>query len=94
MPVTKTAKRALRSSNRKAEINKKTITQLGVALRMAKRDRTKKSIVSAVKLTDRAAKKNVIHKNKAARIKSRLELLLTNPKETKSAKKVSAKKKK
>lgn len=76
MPVTKTAKRALRGSNKKGEINKIIMSRLDKALRIAKKNKTKKGIETAISLTDRATKKRVIHKNKAARIKSRLSKFL------------------
>lgn len=76
MPVTKTAKRALVSSKRKAAVNKLIKTKLEIAIREAKKKRTKKAIQKAQSQADRAAKKNLIHKNKAARIKSRLARLL------------------
>jgi len=72
MPVTKTAKRALRVSKRKTAINTKIKTDVEVAIRMAKKDKKETSISKAVSLVDRAAKKGIFHKNKAARIKSRL----------------------
>ena len=75
MPVTYTAKRALRTSSRKALVNKTIINQLEVAIRQAKRTKTGVSLKKAVSLVDRAAKKKVIHKNKAARIKSTLSKL-------------------
>ena len=75
MPVTKTAKRALRGSQRKAEVNKKLTSSLDIAIRQAKRDKSKKKVQEAVTLADRAAKKKIIHKNKAARIKSMLAKL-------------------
>lgn len=76
MPVTKTAKRALRGSNRKNEINKIIFSRLEKAIRTAKKTKTKKSVEEAVSLTDKATKKRTIHKNKAARIKSQLSKLL------------------
>jgi len=75
MPVTKTAKRALRSSGRKALINKNIISRLEIAVRQAKKTASKANILKAVSLTDRAAKKHTIHPNKAARIKSTLTKL-------------------
>lgn len=72
MPVTKTAKRALRGSKRKELVNKQFATRLEIALRAAKRDKKAADIKSVISLVDRAAKKKIIHKNKAARIKSRL----------------------
>jgi len=82
MPVTKTAKRALRSSKRKLSINKLILRNLEVAIRIAKRVKTKEKIMVATSLADRAAKKKVIHKNKAARIKSSLSKLLIKGKAT------------
>jgi small subunit ribosomal protein S20 len=76
MPVTKTAKRALRGSKAKTSVNKTIMTGLEVAVRLAKKSKTAAKIVKAVSLADRAAKKRVIHKNKAARIKSQLAKIL------------------
>lgn len=70
MPVTKTAKRALRSSEAKREVNVLIKTNLEKALRFAKKNKTAKSIQKVYSLADRAVKKNVLHKNKASRIKS------------------------
>lgn len=80
MPVTKTAKRALRGSKRKQAVNKIIINRLEAAIRIAKKQKTKEKIRVATSLADRAAKKHIIHKNKAARIKSSLSKLLTKPK--------------
>ena len=76
MPVTKTAKRALRASKRKQIVNKIIINRLEVAIRLAKKGRKKTNVIKAISLTDRVAKKKIIHKNKAARIKSQLSKLL------------------
>lgn len=75
MPVTKTAKRALRSSERKADVNLLITTNLDKALRRAKKSKTANDIKKAISLADRAVKKHVIHKNKASRIKSTLSVL-------------------
>ena len=72
MPVTKTAKRALRGSQNKKDINDSIISHLEVAIRLAKKSLSKKDVIKASSLADKAAKKKVIHKNKAARIKSSL----------------------
>lgn len=75
MPVTYTAKRALRGSARKASININIIKELDHAIRQAEKSRSLQSVKIATSLADRAAKKNTIHKNKAARIKSALSKL-------------------
>lgn len=76
MPVTKTAKRALRGSLRKAEINKLIISKIEIAVRLAKKTPSKENVRKATSLADKAAKKQAIHKNKANRIKSTLNKLL------------------
>lgn len=75
MPVTKTAKRALRSSRKKGKVNKLVMAKLEAAIRLAKKAKSKEKILKAISLADRAAKKKVIHQNKASRIKSRLSKL-------------------
>jgi small subunit ribosomal protein S20 len=83
MPVTKTAKRALRGSRAKEIANKLTIGKLEVAVRQAKNTKSVAKVTKAISLADRAAKRKVIHKNKAARIKSQMAKLLgvkTSPK--------------
>jgi len=76
MPVTKTAKRALRSSKRKNSVNAIAVKKLEIAIRTAKKSKISKDVAKATSLTDRAVKKNIIHKGKAARIKSSLSKTL------------------
>lgn len=82
MPVTKTAKKALRSAQNKQLVNKIITSNLEASVRIAKKTKKEKDIKIAGSLADRAVKKRVIHKNKAARLKSQLAKLLT-PKKTK-----------
>jgi ribosomal protein S20 len=77
MPVTKTAKRALRSSKNKESVNKLIVSKLEAAIRLASKSKNVEKIKKAFSLTDKASKKKVIHKNKAARIKSSLARLLS-----------------
>lgn len=70
MPVTKTAKRALRVSGRKKEVNSSFKKRLGISIRLAKKSPTETNLTKAQSLIDRAVKSNLFHKNKAARIKS------------------------
>lgn len=95
MPVTKTAKRALRGSKNKESVNKQIISRLEASVRAAEKGRTQDKVAKASSLADRAAKKRVIHKNKAARIKSQLSKLLTKTDKVKQApvKKTKASKK-
>lgn len=87
MPVTKTAKRALRGSKVKKAVNDSILQKLEVAIRVAKKSLKLGDISKAFSLADRAAKKKTIHKNKAGRIKSRLGKLTS----TKSSKVASKK---
>ena len=93
VPVTKTAKRALRGSTRKTIINKLILTKLDIAIRHAKKGNSREKILLAISLADKAAKKHTIHRNKAARIKSTLAKLLPNGKAP-AKKKISKKKSK
>ncbi|MCX7928674.1 MAG: hypothetical protein N2558_03230 [Patescibacteria group bacterium] len=72
MPVTKTAKRALRSSKRKANQNKKAIAKLEIAIREAKKTKKQKAISLVYSLADKAAKKHIIKVKKANRIKFKI----------------------
>lgn len=92
MPVTKSAKRALRGSAVKESINKAIISRLEVAVRTAKKVKTGTQILTAISLADKAAKKRVIHKNKAARIKSQLSKLLPKKSERKKTPKTRKRK--
>ena len=87
MPVTKTAKRALRSSKRKEASNKVLVSRLEIALRKAKVSPTLKNVSAAISLIDIAAKNNIFHKNKAARIKSRISKLIKSTPKRASVKK-------
>jgi small subunit ribosomal protein S20 len=84
MPVTTTAKRALRGSKNKESVNKVILGKLDVAVRVAKKSKSLEKVLAATSLADKAAKKRVIHKNKAARIKSQLSKLLIKATKTKS----------
>lgn len=83
MPVTKTAKRALRGSKNKESVNKAIISSLEGAIRGAQKSKSTEKILKAISLADRAGKKKVIHKNKAARLKSQLAKLLPKKKAAK-----------
>lgn len=79
MPITKGAIRKLIADKRKAATNLKVKKAYKAAV-LAMRKKPTASALSAVFMRlDRAAKNNIIHKNKAARLKSRLSKLLTPP---------------
>ena len=79
MPITKSAKRALRGSSKKKKSNvqkkillKKTKKDFLKLIEGGKIEDAKKMLPKAYKLLDKAAKVNLIKKNKAAREKSKL----------------------
>lgn len=77
MPVIKSAKKKLRKDKKLEKANKLFESRLAKALKDAKKSKTTEKIRLAVRLTDMAAKKRILHKNKAARIKSSLSKLGT-----------------
>lgn len=77
MPVIKSAKKKLRQDKKRERTNKILRTAFRNAVKKAGKSKTSANIINAVKLTDKIAKKKLIHKNKAARIKSSLSKLIT-----------------
>lgn len=76
MPVTKSAKKKLRQDKIRRARNKKIKTNLLLLIKNAKKQPSKKKVLEAIKAIDKAVKKHILHKNKAARIKSSLSKLL------------------
>lgn len=72
MPVTSSAKKALRRDKRRTRVNLRIKRKMKTALKRAKAKPTKKNLALAYSALDRAVKKKLIHKKKAARLKSRL----------------------
>ena len=83
MPHTPSAKKRLKQSQRRKARNRSVkaelrteIKQVRAAVAAGKLDDAKKELVTAQEKLDRAATRGVIHKNKAARVKSRLSKAL------------------
>jgi len=100
MPLTKSAKKALRVDRHKKSVNDLTRAKVKSALKGARLaiDNTstdvKEKIDAAYRELDLAAKKNIIHKNRASRLKSRLaKKLAKSGTEIKPIKKVTKVKK-
>lgn len=72
MANTSSAKKAIRSSERKRIINIRIKRSFREAIKEASKTGSKEALSSAFKAIDKAAKTNVIHKNTAARYKSAL----------------------
>lgn len=90
MPVIKSAKKKLRQDKKRTLENKRLRNLFQKVVKKAKKNPTESNFRNAVKVIDKTAKKRIIHKNKAARIKSALSKLLS--KKTKSKKQISSKK--
>ncbi|MDP2668683.1 MAG: 30S ribosomal protein S20 [bacterium] len=76
MAITKSAKKALRQSERRRVVNREWKDKLKDAVKKAEAEKTAAAVSFAYKIADKSAKKGLIKKNKAARIKSRLSKLL------------------
>lgn len=83
MPNSPSAKKALRKSLKRREMNRPQRTALRTALKKVRKLAEAKDEAAAkdayrlaVKKLDQSADKNLIHKNTAARVKSRLSALL------------------
>jgi|SRR5579872_2761066 len=92
MPVIKSAKKKLRQDKKRTLERAKVEDRLKDAIKKATVSATEKTVSTAASLIDKAAKKHIIHKNKAARIKSRLAHLLSPKKTEAKAKTKPAKK--
>ncbi|MFH1088603.1 MAG: 30S ribosomal protein S20 [Patescibacteria group bacterium] len=72
MPVTNSAKKKMRADARKRVTNLRQKVSVKKATKSALLTPTPESLSSAQKALDKAVKTHVIHRNKAARLKSRL----------------------
>ena len=76
MPKTKSAIKAARQNIKRRVANLLTLEKIKKAAKQARKLKTAESLIEAFSALDKAAKKHVIHKNKASRLKSRLSKLL------------------
>jgi len=84
MPITKSAKKALRRSKRRTKINKRRKEVVKKAIKTFRKSLTPETLRKAYSAIDTAAKKKIFHKNKAKRLKSQLAKLLNAKKKTSS----------
>ncbi len=78
MPILKNAKKALRVSKKKTIVNKRIKSKSKTAIDVFKKSPTLETLSSAFSAIDRSVKKNMIHKNRAARMKSGLSKLVAS----------------
>ena len=79
MPIIKSAKKKLRQDKKRESDNKRIDALVNFSLKKAEKKSTPKNIQEAFSIIDKAVKKNIIHKNKAARLKSKLSKRTTLP---------------
>jgi ribosomal protein S20 len=100
MPNTRSAKKALKSSLRKRQFNiywKKKIKEVrrelddNLKTKNSRTDILNKNLTALQKVLDKASKNNVIHQNKAKRLKSRYAKRISAQTKDKNTKAVSAK---
>ncbi len=72
MPILKSAIKKLKQDKKRTMVNKVYRESLRQAVKQARKEKTAKAVKLAYSALDKAAKQKVIHKNKAARLKSRL----------------------
>jgi len=87
MPIIKSAIKKMRKDKIRTARNKKRETTLKALIKKARTTREAKDIQAAFSALDKAAKVNLIHKNKASRLKSRLSKGNTQTTSKPSAKK-------
>jgi small subunit ribosomal protein S20 len=87
MPVTRGAKKKLRQDIKRTRSNFIAKKATALAVKNYKKSPTEKNLTKAYSALDLAVKKNIFHKNKANRLKSRLSKLITVKKTQKTVKK-------
>lgn len=80
MPILKNAKKAMRVSARKAVINQGVRSRMRTMLAKMHKNPTPDLLSESYSAIDKAVKRNLIHKNKAARLKSQANAVLTQAK--------------
>ncbi len=80
MPITQSAKKALRQNVTHRKRNVEKMRAMREAIKKFKKSPSSEGLVLVMKTLDKAAQGNVIKKNKASRLKSRLSHLIAKPK--------------
>ncbi len=76
MPILANAKKALRVSKRKAAVNRPIRSRVKTVSDNVKKTPTLASLSDAFSAIDKAVKRHIFHKKKAARLKSQLSKLV------------------
>lgn len=78
MPILKNAKKALRVSRRKTVFNRRVKSLAATFVEKMKEEPSAVNLQAAFSAIDKAARKHILHPNKAARHKSQLSKLLVS----------------
>ncbi|HSW89860.1 MAG TPA: 30S ribosomal protein S20 [Patescibacteria group bacterium] len=76
MPITKSALKALRQDKKRAIMNQPVRSRVKSSMDAVKAAPKLETLSSAFSALDRAVKRHIIHRNKAARLKSQLSKLV------------------
>jgi small subunit ribosomal protein S20 len=76
MPILSSAKKALRQTKRKTAFNRPVKSRAKTMVDAMKKAPTLEALSNAFSAIDRAVKRHIFHKNKAARMKSQLSKLM------------------
>lgn len=88
MPITHGAHKKLRQDEKRRSVNRLVLESVKDAVRTARTSPTPKNVSAAFSALDEAAKKNVLHENRASRLKSRLSKKITPKPNTTTGKSV------
>jgi len=80
MPILKNAKKALRASKKRETSNRRIKSKVKTNFDKLKNTPTKEILASTYSSIDKAAKKNIFHKNKAKRLKKQAANFLNKSK--------------
>jgi len=78
MPILKNAKKALRASERKADYNRQVKSKLKTALDKMIKGPSPAVLSEVFQAVDKAVKRHLVHRNKAARLKSKMSRLVAS----------------
>lgn len=76
MPILRNAKKALRVSHKKNALNRVVKSKIKTSITKAKKSASSETVSQAFSSIDKAVKRNILHRNKAARLKSQLSKLV------------------
>jgi len=91
MPIIKSAKKAVRQTKKRTELNRRKKGLLRLRIADLKKTKNQKNLTAVYSLADKLVKAKIIHKNKAKRIKSSAAKLMVKSSPKSSPKKTSKK---